>query len=93
MQPPGRTADGEKELHPRPACQLGHARKLNYQAFVVNQVNGTWRTAAEVPGIAALNTGGNASVSSVSCPTAGNCSAGGYYDVNSFPQAFVVSQN
>ena len=27
------------------------------QAFVVNQVNGTWHTAIEVPGTAALNQG------------------------------------
>jgi hypothetical protein len=51
----------------------------NYQAFVVSQVNGTWRAAKELPGSAALNTRGNASVTSVSCASAGNCSAGGMY--------------
>jgi hypothetical protein len=56
----------------------GHA-----QAFVVNEVNGTWGTAQEVPGTAALNTGGNADVSSVSCASAGNCSASGNYTLNS----------
>src|SRR5205823_13799586 len=30
----------------------------NFQAFVVNPVNGTWHTALEVPGTAALNRGG-----------------------------------
>src|SRR5216683_2641160 len=37
---------------------------------------GTWGTAIEVPGIAALNQA-YASVRSVSCASAGNCSAGG----------------
>jgi hypothetical protein len=49
------------------------------QAFVVSEVNGNWGTAIEVPGTAALNKAGNASVDSVSCASAGNCSAGGYY--------------
>jgi len=37
---------------------------------------GTWGTAQEVPGSAALNTGGNAEVTSVSCASVGNCAAG-----------------
>jgi hypothetical protein len=40
---------------------------------------GTWGTAIEVPGTAALHQGGYAFVSSVSCARAGNCSAGGSY--------------
>lgn len=52
------------------------------QAFVVSQFNGTWETAGEVPGTAALNQGGIANVASVSCGSAGNCSAGGYYTDN-----------
>jgi hypothetical protein len=63
------------------------------QAFVVNEVNGTWDNAQEVPGIAALNTGGKAQLTSVSCTSAGNCSAGGYYtDKSSHIQAFVVNE-
>jgi hypothetical protein len=63
------------------------------QAFVDNETDGTWGTAIEVPGLAALNTGGNASVVSVSCATARNCSAGGYYGKSSgAPQAFVVRE-
>ena len=63
------------------------------QAFVVKQTNGTWGTAQEVPGTAALNGGGYAAITSVSCPTAGNCGAGGLY-TNGKPatQAFVVSE-
>jgi hypothetical protein len=63
------------------------------QAFVVSQANGTWGTAQQVPGTAALNAGGMAGVQSVSCPSAGNCGAGGAYtDSSGHPQAFVVSQ-
>jgi Peptidase A4 family len=63
------------------------------QAFVVSEVDGSWGTAEEVPGLAALNRGGDAMTASVSCATAGNCSAGGYYtDRSGVPQAFVVSQ-
>src|SRR5258708_3178167 len=42
-------------------------------------LNGTWRTAREIPGTAALNRGGHAQVNSVSCSSPGNCSAGGWY--------------
>ena len=63
------------------------------QAFVVNQTNGTWRKAEEIPGTAALNTGGNAETSSVSCAASGNCSAGGLYTASSQSfQAFVVNE-
>jgi hypothetical protein len=63
------------------------------QAFVVSQVNGTWGKAIEVPGTAALNQGGFAGITSVSCASAGNCSAAGGYAHNSASiQAFVVSQ-
>jgi len=63
------------------------------QAFVVSQVNGTWGTAIEVPGTAALNQGGYAQISSVSCAPAGKCSAGGFYtDSSGIGQAFVVDK-
>ena len=65
----------------------------DYQALVVSEVNGTWQNATEVPGAGSLNAGGNAEVESVSCASAGNCSAGGYYaDVGNDHQAFVVSE-
>jgi hypothetical protein len=38
-----------------------------------------WGDAVEVPGTAALNTGGQSSVKSISCSAAGECEAGGYY--------------
>jgi hypothetical protein len=66
----------------------GHA-----EGFVVNQADGTWGTAEPVPGLAALNQGGIAVVSSVSCASAAHCSAGGYYTDSSInQQAFVVNQ-
>ena len=50
------------------------------QAFVVDEVGGSWGTAQEVPGIKNLpGTGTSAVVISASCPSAGNCSAGGTY--------------
>jgi hypothetical protein len=64
-----------------------------YQAFVASQKNGTWGKAIKVPGSVALNAGENASVVSVSCQSAGNCAAGGYYeDGAGHQQAFVVSE-
>jgi hypothetical protein len=66
------------------------------QAFVVNQINGIWGAAEEVPGTAALNQGppvGNASISSISCVSAGNCSAGGAYtDSTGNDQPFVIAE-
>ena len=63
------------------------------QAFVASQRNGRWRTAIEVPGTGALNAGRDAQVVSVSCASAGNCAAGGYYSDRSFNfQAFVATQ-
>ena len=41
--------------------------------------DGFWGEAIEVPGLAALNKDGYAEVTSVSCASAGNCAAGGYY--------------
>jgi hypothetical protein len=63
------------------------------QGFVVSEVHGTWGKARQVPGTAALNTGGEATLTSVSCAPAGTCSAGGLYTDNSGRrQAFVVNK-
>src|SRR5260370_3983221 len=54
---------------------------------------GTWRMAIEVPGLGSLNKGGEVTLSSVSCGSAGNCAAGGSYrDRSEHSQAFVVSE-
>jgi len=63
------------------------------QAFVVMRKNGTWGKAQQVPGLAALNKGGYASLSALSCSSAGNCTGGGLYtDGTGAQQGFVVSQ-
>jgi hypothetical protein len=67
--------------------------KGKLQAFVVDDVDGTWDTAEEVPGTATLNVGADAAVNSVSCNAAGDCSAGGYYySKKSSSEAFVVDE-
>src|SRR5262249_27932567 len=63
------------------------------QAVAAGEANGGWGTAKEVPGTAALNKGGAAEIASVSCATAGNCSAGGFYtDGSGHLQVFVVGE-
>jgi hypothetical protein len=52
------------------------------QGFVASERSGGWRFAFEVPGLGALNSGGQAGVSSVSCPAVGDCVAGGYYRIS-----------
>lgn len=51
------------------------------QVFVVNEKKGTWGRAAELGGIASLNVGKSAELESMSCPSAGNCSAIGFYSI------------
>jgi len=67
------------------SCSLGgfyHDPRGRQQAFVANEVNGTWGKAQRVPDAAALNEGDDASVTSLSCPAAGACVAAGYYRTN-----------
>jgi hypothetical protein len=69
----------------------------NSQGFVVSETNGVWGRAIEVPGLSALNVGKDgrpgAGVNSVSCGSAGNCTAGGFYqDQRRHEQGFVVSE-
>jgi hypothetical protein len=63
------------------------------QAFVASEASGTWHKAQQVPSTATLNAGGNASVTSMSCPAAGNCVAAGTYQPRTGPgQLFVVNE-
>ena len=66
--------------------------RKHHQGFVVSDLNGTWSKAIEVPGLAGLNLGGQAATTSVSCSSAGNCTAGGYYKGRRAQQGFVVSE-
>jgi hypothetical protein len=60
---------------------------------VASEVNATWGAAIEVPGTAALNQGGHTGAGSVSCASAGNCAAAGFYtDSSGHAQAFVASE-
>ncbi len=60
-------------------------------AFVAVEQNGRWGSAIQVPGLAALSTGGHAEVSEMSCGSAGDCAAGGYYtDSSHHHQGFVA---
>ena len=71
-------------------CQDGDR---HVQGFVAVEKHGVWGQAIEVPGLGALNKGGNAGVSSVSCASPGNCAAGGYYtDGDARQPGFVVSE-
>ena len=68
------------------------------EAFVVNEISGTWHAAHEVPGTAALNTAGNATTFAVSCAPGGSCALGGDYRYSKtgtagHEQAFVDSQS
>jgi hypothetical protein len=52
-----------------------------------------WGKAIQVPGTAPLTKGGAAFANWVSCPSTGNCAAGGSYaDCHGHLQGFVVSQ-
>jgi hypothetical protein len=64
------------------------------QGFVASEQNGVWGTAIPVPGLATLNKPGKITgVLTVSCASAGNCAAGGfYYDRDGNRQGFVASE-
>lgn len=49
------------------------------QAFVISETGGQWGQAMPVPHLATLNVGNQADVASLSCVSAGNCTAGGLY--------------
>jgi hypothetical protein len=76
-------------------CSAGgtYTGRSGTAAFVVSEVNGTWRNAEQVSGTPGLKAGGDTAITSVSCASAGNCSAGGFYkDASDHDQAFVVSE-
>ena len=63
----------------------------NVQAFLSQETNGVWSSAVEIG--AALNVGGFAQVTAISCPVAGSCTAvGEYSDNSSIGHTFVISQ-
>lgn len=62
------------------------------QGFVDNQTNGSWAVAQEVPGVTALAAGEHSVLGSVSCASAGNCSAGGTDTTAASGSAFLVDE-
>ena len=58
---------------------------------MVIERDGVWANAFPVPGLMTLNRGGNAAVDSVSCPSTGDCAAGGgYIGRSALHQGFVT---
>lgn len=74
-------------------CSAGgnFTNKKGSQAFVVNERNGKWTNALKLSGPDAFEIGGT-TVSSVSCASPGNCSAGGFYGAGLRSRAFVVNE-
>jgi hypothetical protein len=65
----------------------------HFQALLIQESKGKWSGAEEATGTAALNSGGAALLNAVSCPSAGNCTAGGYYsDAFARIQPFVITE-
>src|SRR6266581_2734995 len=88
------------EVSPRSVVRLPHVVRpprvvglpglagLACDAFVVTETNGHWASAIVVPGTKSRNTGHKAQVSAVSCASAGNCAATGYY--TDFASGFAI---
>jgi len=62
------------------------------QAFVVDEVKGTWGDAFEIPGLGAMNTGGDVTMNALACASPGNCGAGGSYKASGIFYAYLVSE-
>jgi hypothetical protein len=92
----GNAAFGSISCSANGSCSAGgsYSGGSGIQVLVVDETNGTWGTAQELPGIAALNTGGDAGLGSLSCAGAGECSAGGSYALpgGRQTQAYVVTE-
>jgi hypothetical protein len=63
------------------------------EVFVAGDRNGRWGKPTELPGLAALNTGGIGDATSISCAAPGDCAIGGsYLDVSKDTVAYVASE-
>jgi hypothetical protein len=61
-----------------------HTSGSNFsQIYVDSEVNGVWGDAIELPGSTVVNRGGTATVNSISCSSAGNCSVVGGLETDS----------
>jgi len=89
----GRTSEAQSVSCASPGnCAVGGVyageARGRTSAFVLDEKHGTWSKPTPVPGIA------NATVTSISCTSEGNCAAGGDYDAyGNYPrQPFVVAE-
>lgn len=60
--------------------------------FVNIERNGTWGTAAELPGLARLNGGDRAGPPVLSCGARGDCSLGGFYRSGRLSKPYLATQ-
>jgi hypothetical protein len=73
-------------------CAIGGS--WGKQAYLMTQRNGTWSVPRVVPGSVALNVGGGASVTALSCPALGFCVVGGVYlDGKGTQRGFLIAQS
>jgi hypothetical protein len=64
-----------------------------WQPFFGEEKDGTWQNTSTVPGIAALDVGHFSDLQSVSCASAGNCAAIGFYtDASGTGQVFTIDE-
>jgi hypothetical protein len=69
--------------------------KNSSMIFVANETNGVWGHAIDLPGATRIDSGGGGFITSISCPSEGNCSAGGILPVahsSTISGAFVVNE-
>jgi hypothetical protein len=96
--PAGRHADPEIQAVSCTSagnCGAGgsYTTRSGVQLFVLSKEKGTWQRAKQLPGIARLNKGMISDLTSISCRSAGDCDAGGYYaDASGIFQAFVADE-
>jgi hypothetical protein len=76
-------------------CTIGGGYKTGtrHDGYVSTQTNGIWGGVTDVPGLVNANTGRSASVLTVSCSSAGNCSVGGYLKAGTVISSYVATQN
>ena len=76
-----RTTDSS--IHALSCASAGNcvaAGSIGQQTMVMQEKNGTWSAPGQLPGVPVVKNGGGSAVTSLACPAAGDCDAGGYYD-------------
>ncbi len=76
--------------------QKGDPEVAPEQGMIATEKNGVWGQAIPVPGLAAMNVGGQAGIGWMSCRSAGNCTAAGTFFPTPQPdgdvEVFVISE-